>query len=46
MRIEDLLVFGKSHSHSDHAKILLAELLQKNPLELLTCLEEIVPKDI
>ncbi len=46
MRIEDLLVFGKSHCHSDHAKILLAELLHKNPLELLTCLEEIVPADL
>lgn len=45
MRIEDLLVFGKSHCHSDHAKILLAELLNKNPLELLTCLEEIVPQE-
>ena len=46
MRIEDLLVFGKSHCHKDHAKILLAELLHKNPLELLTCLEEIVPEDL
>lgn len=46
MRIEDLLIFGKSHCHSDHAKILLAELLNKNPLELLTCLDEIVEKDI
>ena len=45
MRIEDLLIFGKSHCHSDHAKILLAELLEKNPLELLTCLEEIVPEE-
>ncbi len=45
MRVEDLLVFGKSHCHSDHAKILLAELLNKNPLELLTCLDEIVPTD-
>ena len=44
MTIEDLLVFGKKHIHSDHAKILLAELLNKNPLELLTCLEE--PVDI
>ena len=42
MRVEDLLRFGKSHCHSDHAKILLAEILNKNPLELLTCLEEIV----
>ena len=46
MRIEDLLVFGKSHCHSDHAKILLAELLHKNPLELLTCLDEIVEENI
>ena len=45
MTIEELLVFGKSHCHSDHAKILLAEILNKNPLELLTCLEEIVPED-
>lgn len=43
MTVEELLVFGKSHCHSDHAKILLAELLNKNPLELLNCLEEIVP---
>ena len=46
MRVEDLLVFGKTHCHSDHAKILLAELLEKNPLELLNCLEEIVPEDL
>lgn len=45
MRVEDLLVFGKSHCHSDHAKILLAELLNKNPLELLINLDEIVPVD-
>ena len=45
MRVEDLLVFGKSHVHSDHAKILLANLLHKNPLELLNYLEEIVPTE-
>ena len=45
MTIEELLVFGKSHCHSDHAKILLAELLNKNPLELLNCLEELVPQE-
>ena len=39
MTVEELLVFGKSHCHSDHAKILLAELLQKNPLELLNYLD-------
>ena len=38
MTIEELLVFGKSHVHSDHAKILLANLLDKNPLELLNYL--------
>lgn len=42
MRVEDLLVFGKSHCHSEHAKILLAELIGKNPLELLINLDEIV----
>lgn len=40
MTIEELLILGKSRCHSDHAKILLAELLNKNPLELLTCLDE------
>ena len=43
MTVEDLLIFGKSHCHSDHAKILLAEIIEKNPLELLTCLQETVP---
>ena len=45
MKIEELLVFGKSHCHSDHAKILLAEILERNPLELLNYLDEIVPED-
>jgi len=45
MRVEDLLVYGKSHCHSDHAKILLAELINKNPLELLVNLDELVPED-
>ena len=45
MTIEELLVLGKKHIHSDHAKILLADLLNKNPLELLTCLDEIVEED-
>ena len=46
MKIEDLLVFGKQHIHSDHAKILLAELINKNPLELLNYLEEEVTQEI
>jgi len=46
MTIEELLIFGKSHCHSDHAKILLAELLNKNPLELLNYLNEEVDEEI
>lgn len=45
MTVDNLLFFAKKHIHSDHAKILLAELLNKNPLELLTCLEETVPEE-
>ena len=45
MTVDNLLFFAKQHIHSDHAKILLAELLNKNPLELLTCLEEFVPEE-
>ena len=45
MTVEDLLFFAKQHIHSDHAKILLADLLNKNPLELLNYLSEIVPKE-
>ncbi len=43
MTVENLLIFGKSHCHSAHAKILLAEIVEKNPLELLNYLEEEVP---
>ena len=46
MTIEELLVYGKGHIHSDHAKILLAELLHKNPLELLLYLQESVSKEV
>ena len=46
MTVEELLFFGKQSIHSDHAKILLAENLKKNPLELLLNLEEEVPKEI
>lgn len=45
MTIDELLVFGKSHCHSAHAKILLAEILGKNPLELLNYLDEVVTKE-
>lgn len=43
MTVEDLLVFGKAHCHSDHSKIILGEVLNKNPLELLNYLKEEVP---
>lgn len=43
MTVEELLVFGKAHCHSDHSKIILGELLNKNPLELLNYLKEDVP---
>lgn len=46
MTIEELLVFGKSHCHSEHAKILLAELLNKNSLELLNYLNETVDNEL
>lgn len=46
MTVDNLLFFGKQHIHSDHAKILLAELLNKNPLELLNYLEKEVDEDI
>lgn len=42
MTVEELLFFAKQHIHSDHAKILIAELLGCNPLELLNHLDEIV----
>lgn len=45
MTVENLLFFAKQHIHSDHAKILLAEFLNKNPLELLNYLSEIVPEE-
>ena len=45
MTIEELLIFGKSHCHSDHAKILLGELLNLNPLELLNHLNDLVEDD-
>ena len=46
MTVEELLVYGKSLVHSDHAKILLAELLNKNPLELLNYLNDEVEEEL
>ena len=46
MTVEELLIYGKSKIHSDISKILLAELLSYNPLEMLNHLEETVEEDI
>lgn len=46
MTVEELLVLGKKSCHSDHAKILLAELLDKNPLELFNYLNMIVEEEV
>lgn len=45
MTVEDLLFFAKQHIHSDHVKILIAELLNCNPLELLNYLEKRIPEE-
>lgn len=45
MTIEELLCYGRQYVHSDYAKILLAELLNKNVLELYNYLNELVPED-
>lgn len=45
MTVEELLVFGKSCIHSDHAKLLLSDLLELNPLELLNHLHDRVDID-
>ena len=45
MRIEDLLIYGKSFCHSDHVKFLLADLLNLNPLELLNHLDDYVEEE-
>ena len=44
--VEDLIIYGKSKVHSTHAKMLLASLLNKNPLELLNYLDMEVSEDI
>ena len=45
MTVENLLFFAKGHIHSDHAKILIAELLNCNPLELLNHLNDEVSSE-
>ena len=45
MTVEDLLFFAKGHIHSDHAKILVAELVNCNSLELLNHLNDYVSEE-
>ena len=45
MTIEQALIYAKKEIHSDHAKILLGDLLNQNPLELLVHLNDEVPED-
>lgn len=45
MKVEDLLIYGKKHIHSDLVKILLADILGLNPLELLNYLDLIVEEE-
>ncbi|MCI8567749.1 MAG: peptide chain release factor N(5)-glutamine methyltransferase [Bacilli bacterium] len=46
MTVEELVVFGKENIHSIHAKILLADLLGINQLDLINHLNEEVDKNI
>ena len=46
MIVDDLIVYGKSKVHSDLAKMLLADLMDVNSLELLTMLDQPVPDEI
>ena len=46
MTIEELIIYGKGKIHSDYAKMLLADLIDVNPLELLTMLDKKVDDDI
>ena len=46
MTVEELIVYGKSQISSMHAKMLLADLLSVNPLELLTILDNKIENEI
>ena len=45
MTVDELLVYGKARIHKDRAKLLLANILNKNPLELLLFLNEEVDEE-
>lgn len=46
MTVEELIIYGKKFVHSTHAKMILADLLEVNPLELLNYLDKIVDEEI
>lgn len=46
MTVEELIVYGKGKTSSDHANMLLSSYLDVNPLELLTILDKEVDSDI
>lgn len=46
MTVEELIVYGKGKTSSDHAKMLLSSYLDVNPLELLTILDKEVDSGI
>jgi len=45
MTVEELIIYGKKFVHSTHAKMLLADLLGVNPLELLNCLDKKIDEE-
>ena len=45
MTIDELLVHAQKYIHKDQAKLLLADLLNKNPLELLNFLNSTVEEE-
>ena len=46
MTVEELIIYGKGKTSSDHAKMLLSSYLDVNPLEILTILDKEVDSDI
>ena len=46
MTVDELLVHAQKYIHKDQAKLLLADLLNKNPLELLNFLNSSVDNEI
>lgn len=45
MTVEELIVYGKKYTSSTKAKMLLANFLEVNPLELLTILDKVIAED-